>query len=124
MSIEALKQALEALELNLPIIEDYGDKEQFNRQHKAIASIYDALRQTITQAAKQEPIAWMVYTLDGTDAFVTLNPADFTGEHRALPLYTTPQPKREWVGLTKDEFDLLVPYCHNEFDLNDYRSRR
>ena len=50
---------------------------------------YDALRQTIEQAAKQEPVAWMVYTLDSTAAFVTLNPADFTGEHRALPLYTT-----------------------------------
>jgi hypothetical protein len=33
---------------------------------------------------------------------------------------TTP-PKREWVGLTEDEFDFLVPYCHNEFDLNDYK---
>ena len=93
MSIKALQQALEALELNLTVIEDYGDKEQFNRQHKAIASLYDALRQTIEQAAKQEPVAWMVYTLDGTAAFVTLNPADFTGEHRALPLYTTPQPQ-------------------------------
>jgi len=93
MSISAMKQALEALELNLPVIEDYGDKEQFNRQHNAIASLYDALRQTIEQAAKQEPVAWMVYTLDGTAAFVTLNPADFTGEHRALPLYTTPQPQ-------------------------------
>ena len=29
--------------------------------------------------------------------------------------------KREWVGMTDDEVDLLVPYCHNEFDLNDYR---
>ena len=29
--------------------------------------------------------------------------------------------QREWVGLTKDEFDLLVPYCHNEFDWNDYK---
>ena len=28
---------------------------------------------------------------------------------------------RQWVGLTKEEFDLLVPYCFNEFDLNDYK---
>ena len=56
MSISAMKQALEALELNLPVIEDYGDKEQFNRQHNAIASLYDALRQTIEQAEKQEPV--------------------------------------------------------------------
>jgi hypothetical protein len=45
-------------------------------------------------AMKQEPVAWMVYTLDGTAAWVTLNPADFTSEHRALPLYTTP-PQRQ-----------------------------
>ena len=61
MSISAMQQALEALELNLPVIEDYGDKEQFNRQHRAIASLYDALRQTIEQAEKQaekqEPVA-------------------------------------------------------------------
>ena len=55
------------------------------------------------QAAKQEPVAWMVYTLDGTAAFVTLNPADFTGEHRALPLYTTPQPQ---------EFVCSTGLCH------------
>jgi len=61
MSISAMKQALEALELNLPIIEDYGDKEQFNRQHNAIASLYDALGQTIEQAEKQEPVARVCY---------------------------------------------------------------
>jgi len=36
------------------------------------------------------------------------------------PNYTAP-PQRTWVGLTDDEFDFLVPYCHNEFDLNDYK---
>lgn len=30
-------------------------------------------------------------------------------------------PMKEWVGLTDEEFDFLVPYCHNEFDLNDYK---
>ena len=29
--------------------------------------------------------------------------------------------QREWVGLTDEEFDFLVPYCQNEFDLNDYK---
>lgn len=43
----------------------------------------------------QEPVAWMVYTLDGTSVCVTDNPADFTGEHRALPLYTEPFPTDE-----------------------------
>jgi hypothetical protein len=38
----------------------------------------------------QEPVAWMVYTLDGKSVCVTDNPTNFTPEHRALPLYTTP----------------------------------
>jgi hypothetical protein len=36
----------------------------------------------------------MVYTQDGTSAFVTDNPKDFTQDHRALPLYTAP-PQRK-----------------------------
>jgi hypothetical protein len=43
----------------------------------------------------QEPVAWMVYTLDGLSVYVTDNPADFTAEHRALPLYTGPFPTDE-----------------------------
>jgi hypothetical protein len=52
MSIEAMKQALEALEWNLVVIEDYGYKEQLSRQHKAIES----LRQAIAEAEKQQDI--------------------------------------------------------------------
>jgi hypothetical protein len=52
MSIEAMKQALEALEWNLVVIEDYGYKEQLSRQHKAIV----ALRQAIAEAEKQQDI--------------------------------------------------------------------
>ena len=39
----------------------------------------------------QEPVAWMVYTLDGKSVCVTDNPDDFTDQHRALPLYTAAQ---------------------------------
>ena len=52
----------------------------------------------------QEPVAWMVYTQDGKSLCVTDNPADFTDEHRALPLYTTP-PRREWQGLKEWEIN-------------------
>ena len=52
--------------------------------------------------AATEPVAWMVYTLDGKSVCVTDNPNDFTDQHKALPLYTA-LPKREWVGLTADE---------------------
>ena len=49
---------------------------------------------TLLKAAMEEPVAWMVYTLDGKSVCVTDNPEDFTDQHRALPLYTAP-PQRE-----------------------------
>ena len=49
---------------------------------------------TMHRAPEQEPVAWMVYTLDGKSVCVTDNPADFTDEHRVLPLYTS-QPQRK-----------------------------
>ena len=66
---------------------------------------------------KQEPIAWMVYTLDGTSVCVTDNPADFTENHRVFPLYTAPA-AREWVGLTDDEVYQAESGCWflDEFD--------
>ena len=64
----------------------------------------------------QEPVAWMVYTLDGASVCVTDNSADFTPEHRALPLYTTP-PTRPWVGLTDKELNECVetPYVSRQW---------
>jgi ABC-type transporter lipoprotein component MlaA len=32
------------------------------------------------------------------------------------------EPEREWVGMTFDEFAKLMPYCHNEFDLQDFQT--
>jgi hypothetical protein len=48
---EALRYVLAALEWNLPVIEDYGDKEQLNRQRKAITANKQALEQPV-----QEPL--------------------------------------------------------------------
>ena len=55
-----------------------------------------AARRAALAEPEQEPVAWMVYTLDGQSVCVTDNPADFADEHRALPLYTAP-PKAEPV---------------------------
>jgi hypothetical protein len=86
MSITAMKQALEALkEVNTLSVGPFAICLPAE-----IDTAMDALRQAIEQAEKQEPVAWMVYTLDGKSAFVTDNPADFTEKHRALPLYTSP----------------------------------
>lgn len=58
------------------------------REHMAeIHRLRAALAQ---QAEPVEPVAWMVYTLDGKSVCVTDNPDDFSGGHRALPLYTAP----------------------------------
>ena len=77
---EAAQQALEALGSSL-----YPQP----RQMAAIAALKAALAQPAP-----EPVAWMVYTPDGKSVCVTDNPADFTEQHRALPLYTAP-PQRK-----------------------------
>jgi len=86
MSIDVMKQVLEALET----IAD----EVFSPYDNQLGNAILALRLAIEQAEKQEPVAWMVYTLDGQSVCVTDNPADFTADHRALPLYTAP-PQRQ-----------------------------
>jgi hypothetical protein len=88
MSIEAMKQALEALEI-------YG----------AMApEVYDTiadLRTAIAEAEKQEPVAWVV---DG-EIKVRL---DMAGKlyYSETNVYTAPS-KREWVGLTHEELAWL-----------------
>ena len=123
MSIEAMKQALEALEWNckgepLPTLE-----------LKAIT----ALRQAIEQAEKQEklckycggigrvvcdgrcmpeqePVAWMYVNEDGECEQIEYG-TDGCDDPDVQPLYTAPPPKREWVGLTdKEIFDTLDSY--------------
>ncbi len=85
----AAQQALEAL---------YCGEAPPNARQQAAA---DALRAALAQQADPvEPVAWMVYTLDGKSVCVTDNPADFTDEHRVLPLYTAP-PQRK--PLTDEE---------------------
>jgi hypothetical protein len=53
-----------------------------------------------------KPVAWMVYTEDGTSVYVTDNPTDIKEDQRALPLYTKP----EWQGLTKADVNKLTKY--------------
>jgi hypothetical protein len=48
----------------------------------------------------EEPVAWMVCTLDGKSVCFTDNPADLTERYKALPLYTAP-PQR--LPLTEED---------------------
>lgn len=89
---EAAKKALEAL--------DRSDYFGWQSNIPIIKSLREALAQP-----EPEPVAWMVYTLDGKSAFVTDNPTDFGPEHKALPLYTSP-PQRK--PLTDEEIIMLT----------------
>jgi hypothetical protein len=95
---QAAQQALEALH---EIAWCNDSRWQTDRAESVIPALRDALEQQ-----EQEPVAWMVYTQDGKSLCVTDNPADFTDEHRALPLYTHP-PRREWRSLSEDELTAL-----------------
>ena len=88
MSIEAMKQALEALETAT---------HQWEKED-AITS----LRQAIEQAEKQEPVAYVTGTYAGRFVVNPVNPAMVLPVNMAL--YTTPQPQHKWV-------DVECPLC-------------
>jgi hypothetical protein len=108
MSIEAMRQALEALEYH---------QEQTRPIHKTQETI-TALRQAIEQAEKPveppdyvEPVTTDYHEgwEEGFKAGNALTPPkrpvkSYTG---GVPQYATDAPKREWVGLTDEEI-LLV----------------
>jgi hypothetical protein len=73
------------------------------------------------QAEKQEPVAYW----NGNGKFATPKAKDWdkrTGGTTAfgidIPLYTTPQPQREWVGLTPADFDWLEQVFSNKVSNN------
>ena len=136
--IEAMKQALEALELMVT-------PRNF-QTHQFCQKAYDDLRQAIEQASsvssiqsdktsdaeKQEPVPWQGCDLDGmVEAFDRVieahffrknpfhNPIDADAQMALRILrgfipymkqYTTPQPQREWVGLTGAEKEAIFNY--------------
>ena len=100
MSIEVMKQALEALDLSFP---------RFGIGTAKHISATAALRQAIAEAEKQEPVAWAQFSEIGNLIDLLEEPCK-----GYAPLYTHPQPKREWVELTPEEVlahanDQLVP---------------
>lgn len=51
--------------------------------------VLEDLRAALAQP-QAEPVAWMVYSVDGGSVRVTDNPAEIVGGERALPLFTGP----------------------------------
>ena len=104
MSITAMKQALEALEE----INKLSIGEGAICLPAEIDTAMDALRQAIEQAEKQEPTEDMVLALRGASGLGTEDAIDALRDVLAvMPLYTTPQPQREWVWLTDEEITAL-----------------
>ena len=93
MSINAMKQALEALE-----IASEGGGVNFYEYAKD-------LRQAIAEAEKQEPVT----TLDDLEQEIYENTRQFVSRdvmEWMLKRYYTSPPQRQWVGLTdEDEID-------------------
>jgi hypothetical protein len=95
MSIEAMKQALEALGLLV-------EERSFEAMDDGYAAI-TTLRTAIKQAEKQEPVAWVEPEFWSYLERSNCGTAYRLPDGARQPLYTTPQPQREWVGLTEEE---------------------
>ncbi len=100
MTIEAMKQALEALESFAPHNGVFW--RNLHKEDAEIANVIASLRQAIEQAEKQEPVAWA--TMLGSYSHVSWGKdrPDYPIRYE-VPLYPGPQPQREWVGLTDEE---------------------
>ena len=105
MSIEAMKQALDALDMACA---KYGDVGNIHTDWGKWDAAGTALRKELAKP-EQEPVAWMVRDqVDGCRYPSALkNPAgSINGESQ--PLYTAP-PRKEWVGLNWDDIpDVFV----------------
>ena len=106
MSIEAMKQALEALEYSQRFVEASANAKMLNGWGEQLETAEEAitsLRQAIAEAEKQEPVA-VVQDLDEVKRKHLVYECGFDWKD---PLYTHPQPKREWVGLTDEEIEIV-----------------
>ena len=113
-TIEAMKQALEALETPKPL-DDYPPI--LNAYAKTINNAITSLRQAIAELESKEPIyqyqlasgAWIDQTKESHDYNVR------HGQATVRVLYTHP-PQRTWVGLTDEEICMFSMWLDSKPD--------
>jgi hypothetical protein len=115
MSIEAMKLMVHELEYVLDCINK--DKIPFDGD-----DFHEALRlgrQAIEQAEKQEPVAWMC----SDESLLHKGYSRFSRNCEGawnIPVYTTPQPQREWVGLTQQDIDIAFDDTQEGGGFNEF----
>lgn len=103
MTIEAMKQAADKLEIGLA----YPGMRLY---HDDIRAAITALRTAIAEADKQEPVAWANINKHGDITHTNNKRMPWS----KTPLYTTPPAaQRQWVGLTDEEIDEWTPEIHS-----------
>jgi hypothetical protein len=111
MSIEAMKQALEALVRADRISGHPNNGKTITALRAAIAEASMQRLTDVQQAMEQEPVAWRVHPFDYAIGHEGVFAVTQLPQQRDVwirkgwnvtPLYTHP-PRREWVGLTDDE---------------------
>jgi hypothetical protein len=112
MSIEAMKQAVEAFEhIKKYVTDDGAMPENWDAYHEKEYYALEALRQAIEQAEKQEPVAWMVLTQDDKKLMLygEEKPPIFNTPVKLIPLYAAP-PKSD------NELDAIDKSIHEEIE--------
>jgi len=103
MSIEAMKQALEALVRADRISGHPNNGKTITALRAAIAEASMQRLTDVQQAMEQEPVAW--FHEEKYKTHFTTNPSeDMIGKYWQ-PLYTVP---RQWVGLTNEEIEAVM----------------
>ena len=102
MSIDAMKQALEALEPYARQVVEKGDDYEIAKCDPKVDTAITALRLAIEQAERQEPVAWW-HEMDGV--------VDLNVSGHGVPLYTAPPQRQPLQGDKEGWYWVSPSHC-------------